>query len=184
MRPAPLPLDANAPPATGYGSSRSRSNKENLLLGPDVSPPGKQRTRSVSGASSSSSAPAFTNDSTTSITSAPLQTTTTRARSPLPPLPHEDTLRINTMDSEYVLAMHDYEPQQSSTTCLSFRTGQVIHVFNRDPSGWWDGELEGKRGWFPSNYVNADFGKSNMVVAQAAVVSDQPLVVLFVALTL
>jgi hypothetical protein len=77
------------------------------------------------------------------------------------------------MDSEYVLAMHDYEPQQSSTTCLAFRTGQVIHVFNRDPSGWWDGELEGKRGWFPSNYVNADFGKSNMAVAQVAVVSDQ-----------
>lgn len=27
-------------------------------------------------------------------------------------------------------------------------------VLNRDPSGWWDGELEGRRGWFPSNYVS------------------------------
>lgn len=57
---------------------------------------------------------------------------------------------------EYVLAMHDYETQHNSSTCLSFRAGQVIHVLNRDTSGWWDGELEGKRGWFPSNYVNAD----------------------------
>lgn len=58
--------------------------------------------------------------------------------------------------SQYVLAMHDYAPQTQNATCLSFRAGQVIHVLNRDPSGWWDGELEGRRGWFPSNYVNAE----------------------------
>ncbi|KAJ7644234.1 ras guanine nucleotide exchange factor domain-containing protein [Roridomyces roridus] len=52
--------------------------------------------------------------------------------------------------------MHDYAPQHQNATCLSFRAGQVIHVLNRDQSGWWDGELEGRRGWFPSNYVNAD----------------------------
>ncbi|TCD70915.1 hypothetical protein EIP91_001224 [Steccherinum ochraceum] len=60
--------------------------------------------------------------------------------------------------SEYVLAMHDFAPQQGSTTCLSFRAGQVIHVLNRDSSGWWDGELDGRRGWFPSNYVTSDVG--------------------------
>lgn len=57
---------------------------------------------------------------------------------------------------EYVLAMHDYIPEQRNATCLAFRAGQVIRVLNRDPSGWWDGELEGSRGWFPSNYVNGD----------------------------
>lgn len=62
--------------------------------------------------------------------------------------------------SEYVLAMHDYVPQQGAATCLSFRAGQVIRVLNRDPSGWWDGELEGRRGWFPSNYVNTDLDES------------------------
>lgn len=68
--------------------------------------------------------------------------------------------------SEYVIAMHDYDPQQSTTTCLSFRAGNVIHVLNRDSSGWWDGELEGRRGWFPSNYVNADLGKSKASTVQ------------------
>ncbi|KAH9179155.1 ras guanine nucleotide exchange factor domain-containing protein [Lactarius sanguifluus] len=58
--------------------------------------------------------------------------------------------------SEYVLAMHDYVPEQRNATCLAFRAGQVIRVLNRDPSGWWDGELDGSRGWFPSNYVNGD----------------------------
>jgi Variant SH3 domain len=65
----------------------------------------------------------------------------------------DETMRVM---SEYVLAMHDFSPQQQNATCLSFRAGQVIHVLNRDTSGWWDGELEGRRGWFPSNYVNAD----------------------------
>jgi son of sevenless len=52
--------------------------------------------------------------------------------------------------------MHDFTPHNQNATCLAFRAGQVIHVLNRDTSGWWDGELEGRRGWFPSNYVNAD----------------------------
>ncbi len=43
---------------------------------------------------------------------------------------------------EYVLAMHDYLPDQRNATCLAFRAGQVIRVLNRDPSGWWDGELD------------------------------------------
>ncbi|BEI96856.1 hypothetical protein CcaverHIS631_0204450 [Cutaneotrichosporon cavernicola] len=36
---------------------------------------------------------------------------------------------------------------------LSFRGGQYIRVITRDPSGWWDGECDSRRGWFPSNYV-------------------------------
>ncbi|KZT11896.1 ras GEF [Laetiporus sulphureus 93-53] len=59
---------------------------------------------------------------------------------------------------EYVLAMHDFVPQAQNVTCLAFRAGQVIRVLNRDPSGWWDGELDGRRGWFPSNYVSSDVG--------------------------
>ena len=60
--------------------------------------------------------------------------------------------------SEYVLAMHDFEPQQPNATCLAFKAGQIIRVFNRDPSGWWDGEVDSRRGWFPSNYVTSEVG--------------------------
>jgi len=52
--------------------------------------------------------------------------------------------------------MHDFTPQEGALSCLAFRAGQVIHVFNRDPTGWWDGEVEGRRGWFPSNYVSSE----------------------------
>jgi hypothetical protein len=71
----------------------------------------------------------------------------------------EETPRIS---SEYVLAMHDFAPQQQNANCLSFRAGQVIHVLNRDDSGWWDGEVDGRRGWFPSNYVNVEVGMASL----------------------
>ncbi|CDW94929.1 hypothetical protein [Sporisorium scitamineum] len=55
---------------------------------------------------------------------------------------------------EHVVALHDFS--SNNATCLSFQAGQVIKVYNRDPSGWWDGELDGQRGWFPSNYVDQE----------------------------
>ncbi|KAF8506308.1 hypothetical protein JB92DRAFT_2962662 [Gautieria morchelliformis] len=54
----------------------------------------------------------------------------------------------------HVLALHDFSPIGPNATYLSFRAGEIIQVLNRDASGWWDGELEGRRGWFPSNYVS------------------------------
>lgn len=54
--------------------------------------------------------------------------------------------------------MHDFAPQNENVTCLEFQAGQIIRVLNRDPSGWWDGEVDGRRGWFPSNYVTSDVG--------------------------
>lgn len=70
--------------------------------------------------------------------------------------PYDEEYGLNEPPEEYVLAMHDFAPQDPNATCLSFRAGQVLRVLNRDPSGWWDGELDGKRGWFPSNYVNKE----------------------------
>eukprot|EP01121_Diplochlamys_sp_Union-15-3_P003328 TRINITY_DN1317_c0_g3_i1.p1 TRINITY_DN1317_c0_g3~~TRINITY_DN1317_c0_g3_i1.p1 ORF type:complete len:317 (-),score=94.13 TRINITY_DN1317_c0_g3_i1:17-886(-) len=36
---------------------------------------------------------------------------------------------------------------------LAFRVGDVINVIYKDESGWWQGELNGKVGYFPSNFV-------------------------------
>ncbi|KNE67010.1 hypothetical protein AMAG_11476 [Allomyces macrogynus ATCC 38327] len=36
---------------------------------------------------------------------------------------------------------------------LSFRPNDLIQVMTQHPSGWWDGFLGTRRGWFPSNYV-------------------------------
>ncbi|KAJ7211988.1 ras guanine nucleotide exchange factor domain-containing protein [Mycena pura] len=128
------------------------------------------RLRSLSNASSSSSISIISPDSSSTNASASASTSSLQLPAKTGQVPaqvqaqsrptspagsvFDETIRIGA--AEYVLAMHDYCPQNQNATCLSFRAGQVIHVLNRDSSGWWDGELEGRRGWFPSNYVNVD----------------------------
>uniref|UniRef100_A0A8C9XYF0 Growth arrest specific 7 n=1 Tax=Sander lucioperca TaxID=283035 RepID=A0A8C9XYF0_SANLU len=36
---------------------------------------------------------------------------------------------------------------------LSFQAGDIIRVVQALPGGWWEGERDGVRGWFPSSYV-------------------------------
>ncbi|KAF4123290.1 hypothetical protein GMORB2_6841, partial [Geosmithia morbida] len=50
----------------------------------------------------------------------------------------------------YVRALYDYEADDR--TSLSFHEGDVIQVITQLDSGWWDGVINGVRGWFPSNY--------------------------------
>uniref|UniRef100_A0A8C9XYC0 Growth arrest specific 7 n=1 Tax=Sander lucioperca TaxID=283035 RepID=A0A8C9XYC0_SANLU len=37
---------------------------------------------------------------------------------------------------------------------LSFQAGDIIRVVQALPGGWWEGERDGVRGWFPSSYVH------------------------------
>lgn len=36
---------------------------------------------------------------------------------------------------------------------LCFRKGDIITVTQREEGGWWEGTLDDKTGWFPSNYT-------------------------------
>ncbi|KAM6494238.1 cell division control protein 25 [Amanita muscaria] len=117
----------------------------------------QSRIRSVSNASTTSSLSIVTphSASTNASSSSVNLLAPNSARSPISS-PKSPSLPSPPPRAEYVFAMHDYTPQNQNATCLPFRAGQVIHVLNKDPSGWWDGELEGRRGWFPSNYVNGE----------------------------
>eukprot|EP01122_Echinamoeba_exundans_P000766 TRINITY_DN106_c0_g2_i1.p1 TRINITY_DN106_c0_g2~~TRINITY_DN106_c0_g2_i1.p1 ORF type:complete len:1054 (-),score=319.54 TRINITY_DN106_c0_g2_i1:104-3265(-) len=48
-------------------------------------------------------------------------------------------------------ALYDYPGTADNE--LSFRAGDVITIVQKDPAGWWEGELQGRRGWIPANYV-------------------------------
>lgn len=50
----------------------------------------------------------------------------------------------------FVRALYDYEADDR--TSLSFHEGDIIQVITQLESGWWDGVINGVRGWFPSNY--------------------------------
>ncbi|CAO1634614.1 unnamed protein product [Parajaminaea phylloscopi] len=53
--------------------------------------------------------------------------------------------------SFFVRALYDYTAPDDSS--LSFVQGDVIEVLTQLQSGWWDGLLGDRRGWFPSNFV-------------------------------
>jgi len=49
-------------------------------------------------------------------------------------------------------ALYDYDAENPDD--LSFKEGEVINILDKsDPSGWWEGEVNGQRGFFPSNFV-------------------------------
>jgi hypothetical protein len=50
-----------------------------------------------------------------------------------------------------VRALYDYHSPDTSN--LSFQAGTLIRVITQLPTGWWDGCIDGERGWFPRNFV-------------------------------
>ncbi|KMY91151.1 uncharacterized protein LOC6732918 isoform X1 [Drosophila simulans] len=48
----------------------------------------------------------------------------------------------------------EYSFMGSNNDELCFQKGDVITVTQREDGGWWEGTLNDKTGWFPSNYVN------------------------------
>ncbi|XP_039645842.1 SH3 domain-containing kinase-binding protein 1 isoform X3 [Perca fluviatilis] len=62
----------------------------------------------------------------------------------------------------------DYEAQQDDE--LSLTVGDIIVNIRRDDGGWWEGELDGRRGLFPDNFVREikkeakrDGGQASMI---------------------
>jgi len=56
-------------------------------------------------------------------------------------------------EDSVVRALYDFEPETPQD--LGFRAGDVIQVTSKPhpDSEWWEGEIDGRRGIFPSNYV-------------------------------
>ena len=71
----------------------------------------------------------------------------------------------------YVRALYDYEADDR--TSLSFRQGDVIQVITQLASGWWDGIINGVRGWFPSNYCVVVTGPEDPAARDAQVRASQ-----------
>ena len=71
----------------------------------------------------------------------------------------------------YVRALYDYETDDH--TSLTFRQGDIIQVITQLSSGWWDGVLNGVRGWFPSNYCMVVTGPNDPTPADTPQLSSE-----------
>ncbi|KAF7709611.1 hypothetical protein HF521_016461 [Silurus meridionalis] len=48
-------------------------------------------------------------------------------------------------------ALYDFSSEKKDE--LNMKEGDLLNILRKDNSGWWYGELNGKRGHFPYNYV-------------------------------
>lgn len=48
---------------------------------------------------------------------------------------------------------------------LKFKKGDIITITQKEDGGWWEGTLDGKTGWFPSNYVEELLDQAAAAVA-------------------
>ena len=54
-------------------------------------------------------------------------------------------------DEMLVQAMYDFTPQENGE--LGFKRGDVITVTDNSDQNWWEGEIDGRKGYFPATYV-------------------------------
>ncbi|XP_030642041.1 rho guanine nucleotide exchange factor 7a isoform X3 [Chanos chanos] len=64
--------------------------------------------------------------------------------------------------------------QQTNEDELSFTKGDIINVTRTEEGGWWEGTLNGKTGWFPSNYVREVKGYDKQVSPKSGTLKSPP----------
>jgi len=74
----------------------------------------------------------------------------TGGAAPPPPKPVQPTAPAQPA-KPVARALYPYTGQTAEE--LSFQENDMITILKKDPGGWWEGELKGKRGWIPANYV-------------------------------
>ncbi|XP_051559388.1 rho guanine nucleotide exchange factor 7b isoform X3 [Myxocyprinus asiaticus] len=73
-----------------------------------------------------------------------------------------------------VLVKAKFNFQQTNEDELSFSKGDIIQVTRQEDGGWWEGTLNGKSGWFPSNYVKEIKGYDKPVSPKSASLKSLP----------
>ncbi|XP_065121313.1 rho guanine nucleotide exchange factor 7-like isoform X1 [Paramisgurnus dabryanus] len=91
--------------------------------------------------------------------------------------PHYNQYRSLDMSENtgsHVLVKARFNFQQTNEDELSFNKGDIIQVSRQEDGGWWEGSLNGKTGWFPSNYVKEIKGSDKPVSPKSGSLKSSP----------
>ncbi|XP_060078737.1 rho guanine nucleotide exchange factor 7-like isoform X5 [Ylistrum balloti] len=72
----------------------------------------------------------------------------------------------NQQQPKRVKALHNFKGTNNDELCFS--KGDIVTVTQTMEGGWWEGTLNGKTGWFPSNYTKEVKGELMGVLRQSA----------------
>ncbi|XP_063279430.1 rho guanine nucleotide exchange factor 6 isoform X2 [Prinia subflava] len=66
---------------------------------------------------------------------------------------HSKPVEMTENGSHQLVVKARFNFKQTNEDELSVNKGDIIYVTRVEEGGWWEGTLNGKTGWFPSNYV-------------------------------
>ncbi|KAI0675956.1 hypothetical protein C8Q78DRAFT_964306 [Trametes maxima] len=133
---------------SGVGSSRQASSAAPGPSGSSSRPtPSSSQTPTYGGYVPSSATPAVPSVAQPSASPAPPVSAPAASSSPVSVHSTQDAIPIVTR----VRALHTFEPSEPGE--LAFEKGDIIKVVDRNYKDWWRGQLKGRTGIFPVNYV-------------------------------
>ncbi|XP_042084505.1 rho guanine nucleotide exchange factor 7a isoform X3 [Haplochromis burtoni] len=84
------------------------------------------------------------------------------------------SLDMSENSGQQLLVKARFNFQQTNEDELTFAKGDFISVTRQEEGGWWEGMLNGKTGWFPSNYVREVKGSEKQVSPKSGTLKSPP----------
>nr|XP_046260279.1 rho guanine nucleotide exchange factor 7a isoform X1 [Scatophagus argus] len=84
------------------------------------------------------------------------------------------SLDMSENSGQQLLVKARFNFQQTNEDELTFTKGDIINVTRQEDGGWWEGTLNGRTGWFPSNYVREIKGSDKQVSPKSGTLKSPP----------
>uniref|UniRef100_UPI00398F8C41 rho guanine nucleotide exchange factor 7-like n=1 Tax=Pristiophorus japonicus TaxID=55135 RepID=UPI00398F8C41 len=84
------------------------------------------------------------------------------------------SLDMTDSSNHHMVVKAKFNFYQTNEDELCFTKGDVIHVTRVEEGGWWEGTVNGRNGWFPSNYVREIKSNEKPISPKSATLKSSP----------